>query len=259
MKLIKVGFSGGGLGKANGSEVAPDEIVNALYDLYSSEDGFFNEFQIENVDVVNSNIIETNKRIFDKIKSLNKCILLGGDHSITYSSFKAFVLNHPDAGMIIFDAHPDCENNFSPPTQEDYLKVLIEEGFLNPAKVILIGLRNWHENEIKYLKEKGIFYFNMKKMFDLGVNEVCSLVMERALLWSSVYVSVDIDVVDPAFAPGTGYCEPGGLTSREIIYFLQRIKKMRNVGMFDIVEVCPKLDVNGLTVKLAAKLVREVL
>ncbi len=257
MKIIKVPFSGGGLGKADGSEESPDKIINSMNELFSNEIGFNPSFQVDTVDVVKDNIDETNKRIFDAVSG--KCVVLGGDHSITYSSFKKFVSDNPSSGLIVFDAHPDCENNFSPPTQEDYLKVLIEEGYLDQSKVILIGLRNWHANEVKYLKAKGILYFNMKKVFELGVKEVCDNVMERALSWPSVYVSVDIDAVDPAFAPGTGYCEPGGLTSREMIYFLQRLKLMKNIGMFDIVEVCPVKDVNGLTVKLGAKLLKEVL
>src|SRR3989344_4673550 len=81
MKLIKVGFSGGGLGKANGSEVAPDEIIKSLYDLYSNEDGFFNEFQIEAVDVVNS----LKKPSSLEYKSYNDFIISSGATSLPFA------------------------------------------------------------------------------------------------------------------------------------------------------------------------------
>jgi len=82
--------------------------------------------------------------------------------------------------------------------------------------------------------------------------------METARGWGAFYLSIDIDVIDPAFAPGTGFREPGGLTSREMIYFIQRLKRLKNLKMTDITEVNPSKDSADLTVKLAAKLVKEL-
>ncbi|MEA3430616.1 MAG: arginase family protein [Nanoarchaeota archaeon] len=259
MKLIKISSDQGALDK-KGSDKAPDKIIRGMYDLYLNEFGKFNEFEIDSVDIVKSNIDETNANIFEKIKSLNEhAVLVGGDHSITYSTFKAFALNNPGAGLIVFDAHPDCENNFSPPSHEDFLRVLIEERIVDASKVIIIGLRNWHKNEYDYLQSKKIKYFNMKEISEKGVREVCDSAMYVAKQWPAIYVSIDIDVVDPAFAPGTGYCEPGGLTSRELLYFLQRMKNFKNLKMVDLVEINPDKDMNGITVKLGSKIVKELL
>ena len=74
-----------------------------------------------------------------------------------------------------------------------------------------------------------------------------------------LYVSVDIDVIDPAFAPATGYPEPGGLSSREFIYLIQRINKMKNLRGIDIVEINPEKDENNLTIKLGAKILSELI
>ena len=98
----------------------------------------------------------------------------------------------------------------------------------------------------------------MKQIFEHGVKNVVDAVTEKIRSWPAVYLSIDIDACDPAFAPGTGYREPGGLSSRELIYFVQRLNKL-NLGMVDIVEVNPSMDVADLTSKLAAKLMLELL
>lgn len=259
MKIIKISFSGGSLGKNNGAELAPDEIVKQMHDLFLNEDGVKPVFDIDEVKVESANIEETNKNIFEKVKQIReKAILLGGDHSITYACFKGFAVNNSGAGLIIFDAHPDCETDFDPPTQEDYVRMLIKEKIVDKDKVIIIGIRNWHDYEKEYLIENKIRFFNMKQIFDIGVSHVCDTVMETAMKWPALYLSIDIDAVDPAFAPATGYIEPGGLSSRQMIYFLQRLKKLKNFRMADIVEVNPKKDVNCITSKLAAKFVVEL-
>jgi len=73
------------------------------------------------------------------------------------------------------------------------------------------------------------------------------------------YVSIDIDVIDPAFAPATGYCEPGGLTSRQFLYIIQRINKIKNLKAVDIVEINPDKDGGEKTVKLGAKILSELI
>jgi len=83
--------------------------------------------------------------------------------------------------------------------------------------------------------------------------------MERARNSSGFYISIDIDSVDPAFAPGTGYIEPGGLSSRELIYFIKRLSLLNNFRGGDIVEINPDLDNRNMTVKLGAKILSEMI
>ena len=90
------------------------------------------------------------------------------------------------------------------------------------------------------------------------IDNIADTIMEFAGK-KEVYVSIDIDVVDPAFAPATGYLEPGGLTSREFIYLIQRINKIKNLRAVDIVEINPEKDKDNLTVKLGAKVLAELL
>ena len=130
---------------------------------------------------------------------------------------------------------------------------------LKPENILIVGLQNIDGEERKFLDEYKINTILSKTIFAEGCHDVCDTIMERARDWSSFYVSVDIDAVDPAFAPAVAYPEPGGFSSREIIYFLQRLSFLKNFKAADIVEVITKKDVNGITVKLAAKILSELM
>ncbi len=259
MEIVKIPTSYGGLEKT-GSEMAPDMIVDALEKevwLNESEKKPLLKVSEIELDVV-CNIKKIHEKISQGIKGKENSLFLGGDHSITYSTFKEFAKKNPNAGIISFDAHPDVFQNFDDAVHEDWLFHLIEEGILKPENVILIGVRAASKEEADYLKKKKIKYYTMKNIFG-NVEGVCDAVMEAARSFGSLYVSVDIDAVDPAFAPGTGYMEPGGMTSRELLYFLQRLKLLKNLKALDIVEIIPRKDVNGMTVKLGAKISGEFL
>jgi len=262
MMLLKVPLNAGGMSKRHGVEKGPDAIAARLNDFYLNEAGVSHLFEIETVALDNSNLGEAHAAIEKAVLGLKNAtgfpILLGGDHSMTYPAFKAFAKNHPGAGIIVFDAHPDLQENQHPPTHEDYLRVLMEEGIINPERVMIIGARNMSKEEKKFMEDKHIKNYSMREIGFEGMREVCDAVMTVARQWPRSYLSIDIDVLDPAFAPGTGYAEPGGLTTRELIYFIQRLKLMRNIGMADIVEVNPDKDLNDMTSKVAAKLIIEL-
>lgn len=258
MKAIKIPFGGGGLGHGDGAKDAPDTIEKNLKEIYSSEAGKVPVFEFESVKVNNSNIEESHKNIFNHISKISsKSIILGGDHSISNPCFKAFAKNNPGAGIVIFDAHPDLMDSIGMNSQEDWLRELIENDVVDKDKVIIIGVRNSDVKETEYISEKKLQVYFMKNIFEHKVENICDAVMEKIKDWPAVYLSIDIDAVDPAFAPGTGYREPGGLSSRELIYFIQRLNKLKNIKMIDIVEVNPSLDTADLTSKLAAKLMIE--
>lgn len=259
MILIKVKSSQGCLGKNLGCELAPDKIIEQLKEIYLTEDFKEINFRVSEVDIDKTNIEKTNENIRNKAKEvLDKFpVFIGGDHSVSYPIFQAFSeLKNP--GIIVFDAHPDCENDFNPPSHEDWLRMLIKNNHLKKENVILVGIRNMHKNEIEFLRENKINFFTMKHIFEEGVKEICDSVMEFARRFDNLYLSLDIDVADPAFAPGTGYLENGGLTARELIYFIQRLKLLKNLKAVDIVEVNPQKDFNNITSRLAAKLITEL-
>lgn len=262
MKVIKIPSSQGGLGKSEGAELAPDEIIKQIHDLFLNEKGELPVFEIDEVEIISSNLEETNKNIFNKaieiFKKNEKAIFIGGDHSITYPLIKAFSKAYKNPGVVIFDAHPDAENDFMPPTQEDLLPAIVGENLIKTTNIILAGTRNWHGNELEFLKKHKIRYFSMNEIVNEGMHESCEALMSIAKNFDALYVSIDIDAVDPAFAPGTGYIEPGGLTSRELLYFLQRLKFLKNLKALDIAEINPKKDINSITSKLGAKILVEM-
>ncbi|MBN1792070.1 arginase family protein [Candidatus Woesearchaeota archaeon] len=262
MKILKVPFGAGAMTRKQGLERGPDSVIRFLDAFCMNESGLLPLYEVEDVEVYQSNIGASHEAAYRAVSKLCQdkefFIVLGGDHSITHPSFKAFANHNPGAGFIVFDAHPDVESHHQPPTHEDYLRTLIDDGVVDADKVILVGTRNSTKDEKRYLEEKKIKNYTLKEISFEGVREVCDSIMSVARQWPKAYLSVDIDVLDPAFAPGTGYPEPGGLTSRELIYLIQRLKLMRNIGMADLVEVNPEKDVGDVTSKLAAKLIIEL-
>jgi arginase family enzyme len=259
MKLLKIPLNAGALDKKKGIEKAPDRVCSFINDFFLTEQGAMPVFEISEANINNSHLEESHKSIYNEVLKLKDySLLLGGDHSLTYPAFKAFAKNNPGAGIIVFDAHPDLQENHQPPTHEDYLRVLIEEEVVKPENVIIVGARNMSREERKFLIDKKIKNFSMREISFEGLREVSDSIMSVARQWPKTYLSIDIDVLDLAFAPGTGYQEPGGLTSRELIYLLQRLKLIKNIGMIDVVEVNPDKDINELTSRIAAKLIVEM-
>jgi len=260
MQIIKIPFSGGNLGKNPGTEKAPDAIVKTLKEMYLTENFTKPVFEVKEIKVNNANAEESHTEIYTQaITSLTrKTVFLGGDHSIGYPLFKAIEKVNSNTGFIIFDAHPDLMQSFTPATHENYLRNLVEENIIKPENIILIGVRSMDSEEIQFLKQKKITTYFMKNIAEHGFKEICFSVMEKARNFSNIHISIDIDALDSAFAPGTGYPEPGGLSTRELLFFIHKLKLLKHISSWDVVEVNPDKDLNNLTVKTAAKLVNEI-
>ncbi|MCX6747090.1 MAG: arginase family protein [Candidatus Pacearchaeota archaeon] len=266
MFIVKVpGING--LGRTEGCERAGNAILNSLKEIYSNEQGNFIDvslLDLEEIHLDNSNLKLANeliyKNAFGTFEKKSKTIFLGGDHSISYSLTRAFLDYCQSFGkepcLIVFDSHPDCMPPTKEPTHEEWLRKLIEDGFPK-ENVLIVGLRNSWKDEIKFLKENRIKTISINQILE-DLQDMCDTIMEFSN-GKELYVSIDIDIIDPAFAPATGYPEPGGLTSRQFLYLIQRINKIKNLRAFDIVEINEKKDENGLTVKLGAKILAELL
>ena len=255
-----------GLGKTKGCEKAGNEILESLKDIHSNEQGIpidFRLLDLEEIHLDNSNIEESNKLIyknsFKLFETKSKILFLGGDHSISYSLGRAFLDYCQNANkqpcLIVFDAHADCMPAMKEPTHEEWLRALIENGFPT-ENILLVGVRNMWRDEIQFVKEKGVKIISMNQLLE-DLQDICDTIMEFSNS-KELYVSIDTDVIDPVFAPGTGYIEPGGLTSRQFIYLIQRINKIKNLKAIDIVEINPEKDVNKMTIKLGAKILSEL-
>jgi agmatinase len=256
-----------GLGKTQGCEKAGNAILDSLKDIYSNEQGIpidVSLLDLEEIHLDNSNLELTNKLIyensFETFETKPKTIFLGGDHSISYSLTKAFLdycrKGRKEPCLIVFDSHPDCMPPIKEPTHEEWLRKLVENEF--PAKnILLVGVRNSDIKEIEFLKKNNIKIIDMNQMLE-DLHEACDFIMEFSN-GKELYVSIDIDVIDPAFAPATGYPEPGGLSSRQFLYLIQRINKVKGLRAVDLVEINEEKDKMGMTIKLGAKILAEMI
>jgi agmatinase len=177
-------------------------------------------------------------------------IFLGGEHLVSYPIVKAFIRKYPDLRIIHFDAHADLRKDYYGEELSHSTVMYKVAEMLGPGRIFQFGIRSGLKEELEYARKNTRLYL-------YEVLEPLQEVTEE-LKGYPVFISLDIDVVDPAFAPGTGTQEPGGCTSKEIIQAIHLLKDHNIVG-FDLVEVCPQLDFSERTAILAAKIVREAL
>src|SRR3989344_43990 len=176
------------------------------------------------------------------MESSNKVIFLGGDHSIPLSTFPKTKASR----LVVFDSHFDLYGSIDKPFHGNWLKVLIERNIVKPCNITVLGVRAWDKTELAYAREKGIEYV----LFDCPSSVKISD--------EPTYLSIDIDVIDPAYAPGTVYMEPGGWSSRNLLDIVKTFCN-NNIIAMDIVEVDPTREFNDMTSKLAAKVIKEFL
>jgi len=252
------------MGKTKGCEKAPIEVIKKLREIGSNEKGKeidVDKLNLEEIHVDLNNLEESNYLIYKNSKEAfekqDKVFFIGGDHSISYPIVNAFKKVEENPLLIVFDAHADCIEPGKEPTHEEWLRGVVEQGFYG-CKIILISARNFYEGELEFIKQKGITLISMDVLQE-DLQGVCDLVMERARSASGFYISIDVDSVDSAFAPGTEYLEPGGMSSRDLIYFIKRLSLLNNFKGADIVEINPNKDLNEVTIKLGAKLLSEMI
>jgi len=193
-------------------------------------------------------------------------VILGGDHSIA-SADVAGIANHRGHGkisMIHFDAHADTgEDHFGALIGHGTpMRRLIEDGYMRGDRFLQLGLRGyWPDHAtLAWMRDQGMRSYEMTEIHHRGLNAV--LDESFATLTDGcdgVFLSVDIDVVDPGMAPGTGTPEPGGMTSRELLEAVRRICLELPVVGIDVVEVAPAFDSADITAILANRVVLEAL
>jgi agmatinase len=191
-------------------------------------------------------------------------IVLGGDHSITYPSAAAVSrFRHPrKVGIVHFDAHADTGadqwgNLYGHGTP---MRHLIEEGWIAGPNFVQVGLRGyWPEKETwDWMREQGLRWHTMVEVEERGSEAVIADAIAEALDGPDcIYLSVDIDVVDPGMAPGTGTPEPGGMLARELLRAVRQIVTQVDLVGMDVVEVSPPYDAAEITALLAHRVVME--
>jgi agmatinase len=193
-------------------------------------------------------------------------ITLGGDHSITWPAATAVaeVKGFGNVGMVHFDAHADTADilygNLA--SHGTPMRRLIESGAIPGKNFVQVGLRGyWPPKEIfDWMREQGMRWHTMDEIWQRGFQTVMKDAISEALSAAdSLYISIDVDSLDPSFAPGTGTPEPGGIMSADLLRMVRTLCLEHNVVGIDIVEVSPAYDVSDLTVNVAHRLAFECL
>jgi agmatinase len=228
-----------------GPEFAPDKILSEL-----GKDGEEIEVDNSNIETSYDSIYRSAKKIFD---CEDKVVFVGGDHSISAPILKAFGESNgfENSFLIVFDAHADCMEPMKEPTHEEIFRSAIEYGF-KVENVILVGVRKIEPEEKNFLEKN-----NVKVFGEIGDLEAMGDYITERANGKDVYVSVDVDVLDPAFAPAVNCPEVNGLSSRELFYLLRRLFRVKGLKALDVVEVVPAKDekYDYRTVKVAAGIV----
>lgn len=192
--------------------------------------------------------------IYEYVKGLYDAgkfpIGLGGEHLVSWGTLRAAWETYPDLRIIHLDAHTDLREDYEGEPYSHATVIRKACDAIGPDRVYQFGIRSGSKAEFDWAKQNTHFY-----PFDV-VEPLESVLPELA--GKPVYVTWDIDVFDPAYAPGTGTAEHGGLTPREAFRVFQLLRSLNVVG-FDLVEVSPQIDASEQTQILAAKLIREAL
>ena len=187
---------------------------------------------------------------------------LGGDHSVGIPLFKAFAKSFSGpVGYIQFDSHPDLADNFEghPWSHANTARRNVEQPNLSPDHMAFVGMRSFLSEEVAYrAANPGLGWHTARDVYRRGITTVAQEVVAQLQGVETVYMSLDIDGIDPACTPGTGTPEHGGPTTRECLEFLRIIFAELPVKAMDIVEVSPPLDISDVTSLAALKVMYEV-
>ena len=235
----------------------PDMDIN-IFDYCSGID-------YGDVDVVPGNVHRTYNKMVNEITPLLDSnitpVIMGGDHSITLGTLRAFHKKFGEISLVHFDAHGDTWDQYY---GEKYMhgtpfRRAVEEGLIDPKRSIQIGMRGplYGPDDIDDARKLGFEVIPMKEVREIGLSEVLARIHKRTS-GCPVFVSYDIDFVDPAFAPGTGTPEVAGPNSYEALEYVRGLDGLNLVG-FDLVEVLPTYDQNQITATLASSIIYEMI
>jgi agmatinase len=194
------------------------------------------------------------ENVYDKITASSKIpISIGGDHSISSQIINTMAKRYGKVSLVYFDAHPDfvsSETNYYGSVVNDILSNIEIDSSVE------IGIRTPEQEELDNIKKYNLEVITPFDIREQGIKRVANSVLNR--LGDAVYISFDMDCVDPAYAPGVSVPVPMGLSSTDAVYLLREIAKKGIVGM-DVMEVCPSFDVKDRTSHLASRIISEVL
>jgi agmatinase len=252
--------------KRKGASKGPDSLRKASnYYEFFERDGITIPICPMSGTLENKNILDFGnvakddlyKLIFDIVSVKKVPITIGGDHSITTNILNGVydAMESNKISILYFDAHPD----FVSSTRNYYGSVLTDSsGFIDFTKSMLIGTRAAELEELENASNKKLEIITPLDIIEVGINEILKKIISKCQS-SKVYLSIDLDCMDPGVAPGVSVPTPGGLLPLDLIYMIKKIsEKLQVVGM-DIVELCPDYDLNQNTANHASRILMEMI
>ena len=262
--------------KGPNSAIAPQKIRDVSDNLALTSEMGFKIPKIKVVDIgdvyvepknVEKNLKEIEnyvKSIYDEKKDIVS-VMIGGDHFCTYPVVKVIGNNlkkKNNFGVLIFDSHLDLYEEWDKGvySHATVSHRIYDIDFINNRNLLIVGTRDIDIPELDIANKEKITYLNAYKLTEIGLSEYIKIIIKffKDSDINNLYVSIDIDALDPSIAPGTGFAIPGGFSYRELWNILRELTKNFNIRAFDVVEVAPNLDnANNMTCNLAAKLIIE--
>ena len=243
-----------------GCRFGPDSIRDAFNNIEIFQPEFGVDLETVNITdlgntkhtVVATEMLRMVENITTELRKKNKqMIILGGEHLITLGSFSCFP---KDTGYVVFDAHYDLRDQYADIklSHAAYLRRLVEKR--GPENIVHVGARAFVKEELAFLKDNKIRTVSDKEIRD---GNGPKLLQDITSTFDSLYLSLDLDVLDPAFAPGVGNPEAVGISSREL-YDLVTTLQNKKILAADIVELNPTYD-NGATASISAKMISTII
>ena len=243
-----------------GCRFGPDSIRDAFNNIEIFQPEFGVDLETANITdlgntkhtVVATEMLQMVENITTELKKQNKqIIVLGGEHLITLGSFSCFP---KDTGYVVFDAHYDLRDQYADIklSHAAYLRRLVEKR--GSENIVHVGARAFVKEELAFLKDNKIRTVSDKEIRD---GNGPKLLQDITSTFDNLYLSIDLDVLDPAFAPGVGNPEAIGISSREL-YDLVTTLQNKKIVAADIVELNPTYD-NGATASMAAKMISTII
>ncbi|HXG74860.1 MAG TPA: arginase family protein [Candidatus Nitrosotenuis sp.] len=261
-KVVIVGIPSevGSHAARKGSSRAPDTIrmISNRMDVYVHKKKFSVANPVGGTPVVRVFDYGNIKRdeiptAFDKIAGSKIPITIGGDHSNTAPIIKSLGKKLGPISLVYFDAHPDMissRGSYYGSTVFDSLP------YIDAKSSALVGIRSPEQEEIENIRKHQIIVVSPFDVAQKGIDQIAQTLL--GTVKDNVYISIDMDCIDPAYAPGVSVPVPLGLSSLDVAYLVKRLSQKEIVG-FDIMEVCPPHDYNHVTSHLASRLVGEIL
>jgi len=209
------------------------------------------------INVVQGSTAETLNRIEGVVRELNSAAkifgLVGGEHTVSYGAIRGL----GKLGVVDFDAHMDLRDRY--PERQEYSHATVMRRIceaVGASNIVQVGVRAICKEEYEYAQREGIAYITSRDIVESGTSEIAAKIKEQVKGLGRLYFTVDLDVLDPAYAPAVGNPEPEGISTRNLLDIIQSIVDGRIVG-FDVCEVCPAYD-SGTTAAQAARIILEL-